>query len=88
MTTKFSNVKVGDIVEIVLLDHAAKTHLDKPGALVFETFGRVMNVTSTSFEIQYWGLVGGTDIDNNTEITCVAKGAIKDLRQLVYRRRQ
>ena len=82
---KTKKPKIGQILRIVLLDHAAKGHEDieltGPGSLVFETFGRLLYETKDAYELAYWGNPKG-EVDSNADYTTVVKGAIVSIEVL------
>jgi hypothetical protein len=77
----YVKVKVGDIVRCIILDHADKDINDKPGSLIFEVFGRLVRETEDSYELQWWGDPSG-EIDPNTDMVCLVKGAVKSIKRL------
>ena len=73
--------KLGDILWIILLDHADKGEGCEYGPVVIETFGRLIAEMKTTYEVAYWGDPSG-ERDHNTDFTCVLKSAIVKLRVL------
>lgn len=82
---KTKKPKIGQILRIVLLDHADKGHEDiemsGPGPLVFETFGRLAYESKDAYELAYWGHPKG-EVDTNADYTTVVKGAIVSIEVL------
>lgn len=75
--------KIGDLVEVVFLDHAENSK----DVLLFEVFGRVMGITSKAFLIRAWGYVrevdrAGDGNPDNENSYAIVKRAIESIRVL------
>ena len=74
---------VGNIVEVVFWDHAENSK----DALLFEVFGRLIEITKKAYIIKSWGYVKDVDRagDSNTENEskyAIVKKAVDSIRVL------
>jgi len=74
---------VGDLVEVVFWDHAENSK----DALLFEVFGRLIEVTKKAFIIRAWGYVkdvdrAGDGNSDNENSYAIVKKAIDTIRIL------
>ena len=74
---------VGDIVEIVFLDHAENSK----DVLLFEVYGRLIKITSKGYLVKSWGYVREVDqaADSNTDNEnwyAIVKKAVQSIRVL------
>jgi hypothetical protein len=75
-------VKVGDAVSVVFLDHCERGGGEGSGPMVFEAMGRVTEITKEYVTIAPW-ISPDLVVDNNTDTYVILRSTIKQLRRLV-----
>ncbi len=73
-------MKLGDIVEVELYDHALINALGE-SPLQFLVYGKVVYLSKRELKVAYW-ISPGDAIDQNTEMVSIIRGAIKRVRKL------
>ena len=83
--SKRINPKKGDIVHIILYDHADFTNEqilgDENEVLEFEVFGRLIKTTTLDYRVAKW-ITPGVDVDHNAEYYSILKSAVKYIKVL------
>ena len=74
---------VGDLVEVVFLDHAENSK----DALLFEVYGRITGITRKAYLIRAWGYVrevdrAGDGNPENENSYAIVKKAVESIRVL------
>jgi CRISPR/Cas system CMR-associated protein Cmr3 (group 5 of RAMP superfamily) len=68
--------KIGDILHIILVDHASTGGETERGGIEFEVFGRLLYEDKHSYELAYWTKPQPHQIEQDTEMIAVVKKAI------------
>lgn len=79
---KKTRPKLGDILHVLLLDHASADGTTERGAIPFEVFGRIVYEDRNCYELAYWHNPNTLNIEHDTETIVVVKGAIQSYKIL------
>lgn len=74
-------VKIGDAVSVIFLDHCERAGDEGHGPMMFEALGRVTEIAKEYVTIAPWISPDGV-IDNNTETYVILRSTVKELRRL------
>lgn len=74
-------LKVGDTVCITFLDHCSRPGLDGRGPMLFEVYGKLVEVEEEYYTVASW-VAPDLIVDQNTETYVILKSTVKGTRRL------
>lgn len=73
--------KLGEVLQVIFLDHCSRSGLNGKGPMLFEAVGRLVEKTEEYYTIAPW-ISPDLVVDDNTETYVILRSTIKAERRL------